>query len=146
MFPSHRRTALRLLAATALARLAPLHAAQASSTPETKDQPMQATLSTANAFTTLINVFRVEPEHTEALVALLKEGTDQWICKVPGFISSTLHVSRDRTRVIIYGQWRDAAAINAMRENPHMPPYFARVKALAQMEAMTCDVASIVAA
>lgn len=144
MFTPNRRMTCQLIAATAMARLAP---ASLASTPEPKDEPaMQAILRADNALTTLINVFRVEPDKADALVSLLQEGTREWICRIPGFVSSTLHVSRDRTRVVIYGQWRDAAGIDAMRESPLMPPYFARVKALAQMEAMTCDVASLITA
>jgi len=141
----NRRQACQLIAATALLRLAP---ASLAFTSEPKDEPamQQAILRADNALTTLINVFRVEPDKAEALVSLLQEGTRQWICKIPGFVSSTLHVSRDHARVVIYSQWRDVAAIDAMRESPLMPPYFARVQQLAQMEVLTCDVASIVAA
>ena len=96
--------------------------------------------------TTLINVFSVAPEDRDRLVALLKEGTDAWISKVPGFVSSSLHVSRDGRRVVIYGQWRSADGIAAMRQHPEMPAYFERIKAIAQMEAMTCDVTSTVVA
>lgn len=96
--------------------------------------------------TTLINVFSVAPEDLDRLVALLKEGTEAWISKIPGFVSSSLHVARDGRRVVIYGQWRSADGIAAMRQHPEMPAYFERVKAIAQMEAMTCDVASTVVA
>lgn len=96
--------------------------------------------------TTLINVFSVAPDDRDQLVALLKEGTAAWISKVPGFVSSSLHVSRDGQRVVIYGQWRSADGIAAMRQHPQMPAYFERIKAIAQMEAMTCDVMSTVAA
>ena len=96
--------------------------------------------------TTLVNVFSVAPEDSDRLVALLKAGTESWIRHVPGFVSSALHVSRDGRRVVICGQWRDADAIAAMRRHPAMPAYFEQVKALAQMEAMTCDVASVVVA
>lgn len=96
--------------------------------------------------TTLINVFSVAPDDRDQLVALLKEGTAAWISKVPGFVSSSLHVSRDGQRVVIYGQWRSVDGIAAMRQHPQMPAYFERIKAIAQMEAMTCDVMSTVAA
>jgi hypothetical protein len=49
---------------------------------------------------------------------------------VPGFVSSSLHASRDGRRVVIYGQWRNAE----------------QIKALAHMEAITCDVESTVVA
>ena len=95
---------------------------------------------------TLINVFSVAPEDSARLVKLLKEGTDTWIRQVPGFVSSSLHVSRDARRVVIYGQWRSADAIATMRQSPQMPAYFERIKAIAQMEAMICDVSSTVVA
>lgn len=107
---------------------------------------MQAVIRPDKAQTTLINIFSVAPDQADALVSLLQAGTRAWICKTPGFVSSTLHLSRDRTRVVVYGQWSDATGIAAMRANPEMPPYLARVKALAQMEAMTCDVVSVVTA
>lgn len=107
---------------------------------------MTPQIDAAARLTTLINVFSVAPDDRDRLVALLKEGTDTWISKVPGFVSSSLHLSRDGRRVVIYGQWRDADAIAAMRQRPEMPAYFERIKAIAQMEAMTCDVASIVVA
>lgn len=96
--------------------------------------------------TTLINVFSVAPEDRDRLVALLQEGTDAWISKVPGFLSSSLYLSRDGRRVVIHGRWRSADDIAAMRQHPRMPAYFERIRAMAQMEAMTCDVASTVVA
>lgn len=107
---------------------------------------MTPTIATASGLTTLINVFSVQPDKRDALVRMLQEGTNGWICKIPGFVSSSLHVSRDGSRVVIYGQWRGAESIAAMRAHPQMPTYFERIKAVAQMEAMTCDVASIVVA
>jgi quinol monooxygenase YgiN len=111
-----------------------------------KPNTMAPQINAAANLTTLINVFSVAPEERDRLVALLKEGTDAWISKVPGFVSSSLHVSRDGRRVVIYGQWRSADGIAAMRQRPEMPAYFERIKAISQMEAMTCDVASTVVA
>jgi quinol monooxygenase YgiN len=99
-----------------------------------------------NGLTTLINIFSVEPDNRDELVALLRAGTDAWISAIPGFVSSSLHISRDNRRVVIYGQWRSADGIAAMRRHPEMPAYVERVKALAHMEAITCDVASTVGA
>jgi quinol monooxygenase YgiN len=65
---------------------------------------------------------------------------------VPGFVSSSLHASRDGRRVVIYGQWRNAEGIAGMRQRPEMPAYFEQIKALAHMEAITCDVESTVVA
>jgi quinol monooxygenase YgiN len=133
----------RRLLSTALALGA---SAPIASLSQPKTNVMTPQINAAANLTTLINVFSVAPEQRDQLVALLKEGTDAWISKVPGFVSSSLHVSRDGRRVVIYGQWRDADGITAMRQRPEMPAYFERIKALAQMEAMTCDVASTVVA
>jgi quinol monooxygenase YgiN len=111
-----------------------------------KTHAMTPQIDAAANLTTLINVFSVAPEDRDRLVALLKEGTDAWISRVPGFVSSSLHVSRDGRRVVIYGQWRSADGVAAMRQRPEMPAYFERIKAIAQMEALTCDVASVVVA
>lgn len=111
-----------------------------------KPHTMTLNINPDAKLTTLINVFSVSPENLDRLVALLKEGTDAWISKVPGFVSSSLHVSRDGKRVIIYGQWRSADAIATMRQRPEMPEYFERIKAIAQMEATICDVISTIAA
>jgi quinol monooxygenase YgiN len=107
---------------------------------------MKPTIDVGDKLTTLINVFSVAPEDRDRLVTLLKEGTESWISKVPGFVSSSMHVSRDGRRVVIYGQWRSADAIADMRQRPEMPAYFERVKAMAQMEAITCDVISLLVA
>lgn len=107
---------------------------------------MAPTIDADRRLTTLVNIFSVAPENRDRLVALLKEGTTAWICKTPGFVSSSLHVSHDGRRVLIYGQWTSADGIAAMRQHPEMAAYFERVKAIAQMEAMTFDVASTVVA
>lgn len=111
-----------------------------------RSNAMTPNINTDAKLTTLINVFSVAPADRDRLVALLKEGTEAWISKVPGFVSSSLHVSRDGQRVVIYGQWRSADGIAVMRQRPEMPAYFERIKAIAQMEAITCDVASTVVA
>jgi quinol monooxygenase YgiN len=112
-----------------------------SSALTTTVQPI--TIDPKAQLTTLVNTLTVAPENCERLVALLKEGTDSWICKIPGFMGAALHVSRDQRRVVIYGQWRSAEGIAAMRQSHYMPPYFERIKALAKMdEAITCDLAS----
>ena len=85
--------------------------------------------------TILVNVFTVAPEHRDALVALLQEGTDDWISRVPGFISSTLQTARDGRRVVIVGRWTSVEAVGAMRQHASMPAYFERIQRLATMDA-----------
>lgn len=109
------------------------------------DAPMNADLKPKENIT-LINIFNVAPENRDRLATLLQEGTDSWIRKIPGFIASTLYLSRDGQRIVIQGQWQSAEAIAAMRQSPEMPGYFERIQALAKMEAITCDALSTWAA
>jgi quinol monooxygenase YgiN len=67
---------------------------------------------------TLINVFTVEPERAQQLADLLASATEDVIQHIDGFISANIHVSTDGTRVVNYAQWRDAAAFQAMLQNP----------------------------
>jgi quinol monooxygenase YgiN len=77
------------------------------------------TVITAHAdYATLINVFTVEPENAQQLVDLLTKATEDVMQHIDGFISANIHLSTDGTRVVNYAQWRDAAAMDAMRQNP----------------------------
>jgi quinol monooxygenase YgiN len=67
---------------------------------------------------TLINVFTVEPERAQQLADLLTAATEDVMRHIDGFISANIHVSTDGTRVVNYAQWRNAAAFQAMLQNP----------------------------
>jgi hypothetical protein len=69
---------------------------------------------------TLINVFTVDPSNQSRLVELLTKVTDTFVRHARGFISSSLHRSRDGTKVTIdpatasegtYDQRADVSAI-----------------------------------
>jgi len=51
---------------------------------------------------TLINVFAVDPSNQSRLVELLTTVTDRFVRHARGFISSSLHRSRDGTKVTMY--------------------------------------------
>ena len=87
---------------------------------------MDTTLRVDSAVTTLVNVFAVEPDNQATVHALLQEGIEGMFRTMPGWISSTLHKSRDGKQVLIYSQWRDAEAIAAFRQDPRMKPYLQR--------------------
>jgi quinol monooxygenase YgiN len=67
---------------------------------------------------TLINVFTVEPERARQLADLLTAATEDVIQHIDGFISANIHISTDGTRVVNYAQWSDAAALQAMLQDP----------------------------
>ena len=99
---------------------------------------MEITIRERSDIVTLINIFAVEPENQEQLVDLLTEGTETLFSKLPGYIAASFHKSADGKRVVNYGQWRSPADIAAFRTDPEIGAYFQRVKALAQVEAITC--------
>jgi quinol monooxygenase YgiN len=101
---------------------------------------MKIIISPSREVVTLINVFAVEPEHQRDLIDLLKEGTEDWMSRMPGYVSASAHKSKDGRRVINYSQWRSVPDIEAMRQNPDVQPYLQRVAALAKFEAIICDV------
>lgn len=92
--------------------------------------------------TTLINVFTVDPANQADALALLTQGTETLIAKMPGWISTRLHRSQDGRRVVIVSEWRRPEDIAAMRQHPEMGPYFQKVMAVAQMDSTMCELTS----
>jgi quinol monooxygenase YgiN len=82
-------------------------------------------------YTTLINVFTVEPGNAEELTALLHDATEEVMRHQPGFRSANIHLSSDRTRVVNYAQWDSAEAYRAMLANPAAQPHMSKAAALA---------------
>jgi len=93
----------------------------------------------SNVFT-LINVFTVEPEKQQKLVAVLIEATQKTMKHMPGFVSANIDRSRDGKRVVNYAQWKDMAAFEAMRKNPEAAPHMQAAAALVQFEPILCEV------
>jgi quinol monooxygenase YgiN len=79
---------------------------------------------------TLINVFTVEPEKQQKLVAVLIEATQKTMKHLPGFVSANIHHSLDGKRDVNYAQWKDMAAFEAMRKNPEAAPHMQAAAAL----------------
>jgi quinol monooxygenase YgiN len=101
---------------------------------------MNTTITVTKDVTTLINVFTVEPEQQAKLIELLRENTDNVITGLDGWISTSFVAAKDRRKVVIYSQWRDAASVEAMRTNPDMVAYFPRIAALAAFDSFAGDV------
>lgn len=80
---------------------------------------------------TLINVFTVEPDRARQLADLLTQATEEVMQHIDGFISANIHLSTDGARVVNYAQWRSAAAMQAMRENPTAREHMAACAELA---------------
>jgi heme-degrading monooxygenase HmoA len=117
-----------------------LAANMASAQDQNSAQPMESTIRVGTNTTTLVNVFTVEPEAQQRLVDVLKEGTDEFFSKAPGFISSSVLKSQDGRRVINYSQWDNAKDVAAFRKDPYFGAYIQRLKALSKAESIECEV------
>jgi quinol monooxygenase YgiN len=134
-----RRTFVAASLASGLALVMPPVLAQS----QNRRPPMEVTIRANNGVMTLINVFDVDPENQQKLVELLTEGTESLMSNMTGYISASVHTSKDGRRVINYSQWRSVKDIEAMRQNSDVGPYMQRVAALAKFEAIACEVSYV---
>jgi quinol monooxygenase YgiN len=98
------------------------------------------TISKDASLTTFINVFTVNPANQSRLIELLVKVTDTSVRHARGFISSSLHRSRDGTKVTMYAQWRSLADYEAMRSDPGPVPYLEEALTIAKFEPGIYDV------
>ncbi len=91
--------------------------------------------------TTLLNILTVDPANRDQLLALLRENVDTVIRTLDGWIATDLIASDDGKRVVIHSQWRDAAAVAAMRTDPRMVAYFPKLAALASFDGIVGELA-----
>jgi quinol monooxygenase YgiN len=92
------------------------------------------TISKDQKLVTFINTFKVEPANQQRLLDLLVRVTDTFVRHAPGFVSSSLHRSVDRTKVTMYAQWRTVEDYEAMRKDPAPLPYSQEALTIATFE------------
>jgi quinol monooxygenase YgiN len=73
----------------------------------------QIVIKKSNPVVTMVNVFTVEAEKQEALLAALRSELDTVMRKQPGFVASIIHKSIDGVRIVNYTQWESQAAFEA---------------------------------
>jgi quinol monooxygenase YgiN len=78
------------------------------------------TLDPSADYATTINAYQVTPERAEEVLAYLVRSAAETVRYVPGFLSFNFHVSRDRTQIVNYGQWRNRETVAGARENPKL--------------------------
>jgi heme-degrading monooxygenase HmoA len=110
---------------------------------QNRSSNMEATIRIGSDITTLVNVFTVEPDSQQKLVQILKEGTESFFSKQPGFISSSVHAGKEGGRAINYSQWRSAQDIENFRKDPKFAPYIQRLAAIAKAETILCEVVEV---
>lgn len=91
--------------------------------------------------TTLLNILTVDPVKQTQLLEMLRENVDTVIHTLDGWISTRLIASADGKRVVIHSQWRNAAAVAAMRSDPRMVAYFPKLAALASFDSIVGEIA-----
>jgi quinol monooxygenase YgiN len=108
-----------------------------------RSRQMEATIRAGSDITTLVNVFVVEPQNQQALIDILREGTDAYFSRKAGFISSSVLSGNNGRQVINYSQWRSAGDLEAFRREPYFASYLQRITALAHGETIECIVAYV---
>ena len=93
---------------------------------------MNAVINADQAIFTLINTFDVEANRSAAVVESLRGFTERVTRDLAGFISASVHVSLDRTRVVNYVQWRSEQDFAAMFRIPEAQAHMREVSALAK--------------
>jgi heme-degrading monooxygenase HmoA len=76
-----------------------------------------ASIREDSTFTQIVQ-FDVQPDSQRALIAAIVAEVERWVCRRPGFISSTFHASHDGRHVINYAQWEDEASFKAFTHDP----------------------------
>jgi quinol monooxygenase YgiN len=84
----------------------------------------------------LINTLKVDPAKQEALIASLKQNTDTVVRTLLGWKSTRLIAAKDGASVVIYSEWENAAAVEAMQSDPRMKAYFPKVLELASFSSI----------
>ena len=92
---------------------------------------------------TLINVFSVEPERQQELVALLVQATEHTMKHLPGFISANIHRSHDGRRVVNYAQWRSRKDFETMLSNPTAQLHMTQAAEIADFDPILCEVSRV---
>ena len=89
-------------------------------------------VSIGKAGFTLINTFTVDPARQEAVIKSLVDVTENLMVRLPGFISTTVHASKDGQHVANYVQWRSKDDFLGMFQNPEAKAHMQVVHDLAQ--------------
>ena len=84
----------------------------------------------------LINLLKVTPGKQDALVSLLKQNIDSVVRTLRGWKTTRLIAAKDGAGVVIYSEWENSAAVEAMRNDPRMKAYLPKLIELASLESI----------
>ena len=94
------------------------------------DRPT-VTLDPNGAYLTFLNTFKVAPDKADLLLEALHKATEDIFRYEPGFLSVSLHISKDRSRIVNYAQWRSKEDYETMSKTPEVLAHMKRAAALA---------------
>lgn len=89
------------------------------------------TIDSTKKICTLINVFTVDPEKHLELFEDLKAATENFMSKLPGYISANLHISDDKKTITNYAQWESLADFQNMLKNEQAQGHMKKAASIA---------------
>lgn len=104
-----------------------------------------AVITGQDDYYTLVNVFKVAPEHQTRVYDAIVGATDV-IRALPGFVSANVHLTKDGVHVVNYAQWRSKADFDAMLVSPGVEDHFRVCRELAEMDTILCRTTALVEA
>lgn len=93
---------------------------------------MPTTIEAGGDAATLVVTYVCAEEKQAELIAAIASVVDDVLAKQPGFISSSIHGSLDRTRVLNYVQWEHVADFDAAGKVPEVQQRVAQFMALVE--------------
>ena len=98
------------------------------------------TIKVSRDIITLINVFTVDPSRQQLLVDALIETTKQVWRLQDGFISASIHKSKDRKKVVNYIQYKGKEAFEKRLDNPEAIIHMNEILSMAKADGNLYDV------
>jgi hypothetical protein len=92
----------------------------------------QATITSGARILTLINTYTCADARQGELIAALENLIAETSTLVDGLISSSVHASLDRTRVINYMQWRSTQDFDQAELHPKVREHLATIMTIAE--------------
>ena len=94
--------------------------------------PESSTIETGGVGLTLIVTYTCAEEKQDELVDALDRSITEVYSRQPGFISASVHASKDRTRVLNYVQWERVQDFDSAGQEPEVQKHVAQIIALAE--------------
>ena len=92
----------------------------------------KSTIVAGDEILTMINTFVCAEVRQNELVEALSRATTDVFVHLDGFISASMHLSLDRTRVVNYAQWRSADDLDRAQVDPKVQEHLAEIMAIAE--------------